>query len=398
MSKPAPPRQARQAPFVLLLAVEACSHAAMAMAQVALPWFVLEQSNDATLMGLVMLVLFAPAFVGSWIGGRWIDRYGAARISMASELVSAAALVLLAMLAIGAQLSIALLVALLLVLALVDPAGFIAREAMTPALARLARVPLARANALREGTTQAARIVAPLSAGAIITTLGMSWAWVAIGVAAVGAAAFNGALSWQRAWRDRPPVRGGGSAAAAAGVMSQPIVRRLLWVTVPLVAIDEPLESVVLPTAVFRSGQSALSLGGLDSAFNVGALAGAALYGWRGAHLSGRALLMACALAVSATLLVFAAQAPYVWLFAAALLCGAAGGAVGPYLATQLQTRVPTALRGRALAAMAMFEMGGAVVGIALSAALIERVGSAGLLVGFAALALAVAAAAWRVR
>lgn len=389
---------ARHAPLMLLLAVEACSHAAMAMVQVALPWFVLEQSNDATLMGLVMLVLFAPAFVGSWIGGRWIDRYGAARISMASEIVSALALVLLAVLAIGAQLSIALLVALLLVLALVDPAGFIAREAMTPALARLALVPLTRANALREGTTQAARIVAPLSAGAIITTLGMSWAWVAIAVAAVAAAAFNTALSWQRAWRDRPPVCGGGSAAAAASVMSQPIVRRLLWVTVPLVAIDEPLESVVLPTAVFRSGQSALSLGGLDSAFNVGALLGAALYGWRGAHLSGRALLMACALAVSATLLVFAAQVPYVWLFAAALLCGAAGGAVGPYLATQLQTCVPMALRGRALAAMAMFEMGGAVVGIALSAALIERVGLAGLLVGFAALALAVAAAAWRVR
>ncbi len=70
MSAPTPSRHTRHAPFALLLAVEACSHAAMAMAQVALPWFVLEQSNDATLMGMVMLVLFAPAFVGSWIGGR----------------------------------------------------------------------------------------------------------------------------------------------------------------------------------------------------------------------------------------------------------------------------------------------------------------------------------------
>jgi Major Facilitator Superfamily len=280
----------------------------------------------------------------------------------------------------------------------VDPAGFIAREAMTPALARLALVPLTRANALREGTTQAARIVAPLLAGAIITTFGMSWVWVAIAFAAVGAAAFNGALSWRRAWRDRLPGRGAGATTTTAGVMSQPIVRRLLWVTVPLVAIDEPLESVVLPTAMFRSGQSALSLGGLDSAFNAGALVGAALYGWRGARVSGRALLSACALAVSATLLVFAAQAPYLWLFVAALLCGAAGGAVGPYLATQLQTRVPAALRGRALAAMAMFEMGGAVVGIALSAALIEPVGLSGLLFAFAALALGIAVAAWRVR
>ncbi len=318
---------------------------------------------------------------------------------MASELVSAATMVLLAALAVGAQLSVTLLVTLLLVLALVDPAGSIAREALTPSFARLARLPLARANALREGTVQTTRIAAPLLTGTVITTIGMSWAWVAIAVAAVGAAAFNAGLLWRSAWRGRSPGRGAGaSAVATTGVMSQPIVRRLLWITVPLMAIDEPLESVVLPTAMFRSGQTALSLGGLDSAFNAGALVGAALYGWRGARWNARALLTVCALAVSATLVVFALQLPYVWLFIAALLCGASGGAVGPYLATQLQTHVPAALRGRALAAMAMLEMGGAVVGIGLFAALIERVGSSGLLVGFALLALGVAAAAWKIR
>ena len=384
-------RCARQ-PLVLLLAVEGFSQTAFAMAQVTLPWFVLKATDNAALMGSVMLVLFAPAFVGSWLGGRWVDRYGAARTSLHSEVISAATMVLLATLALTSHLSLVTLLALLVASALVDPAGFIAREALIPPLARLAHLPLARANALRGWVTQSVQIGAPIAAGLIITYAGLDWAWAGIAAATVGAAALNTFLLAGRAARRpaQPRATAGRDAkdtVAPGHALADPVLRLLLLFTVPLVAITEPLESVVLPAYMFRAGESALALGGLDAAFNAGALLGIALYGWRGSKLGGRRLLLWCALTVSATLLVFAAQAPYLVLVGAAGLCGVAGGAVGPFLTTQVQTRAPRAARGRALAAMAMFEMGGAVVGIAVAAGLIEWIGTSRLLIGFAVLA-----------
>lgn len=393
-------------PLAFILAIEACSQAAFAMSQVTLPWFILQTTNDAGLAGVVMLALFGPAFLGSWLGGNWVDRHGAARVSLCSEIISATTLAGLAILAVTDQLSLVGLVTLLLVMALVDPAGFIAREALIPPMARRARVPLAQANSLREGTTQCVRIAAPLCAGALITYAGMAWAWLAIAGMAVGSAVLTAGLLSRRSAR-RSVLLSIATAGAKdgtvannqtpkGGVLSDPILRWLLVVTVPLAAIDEPLESVVLPTYLFRSGASALSMGGLDAAFNVGALAGIALFGWLSKGLAGRHLLLVCGMAVSVTLLVFAAEAPYAVLLGASACCGAAGGAVGPFLMTQVQQRAPRATRGRTLASLAMFEMGGAVVGIGLSALFIERLGTTVLLMGFAGVAAMAAALSLR--
>jgi MFS family permease len=168
----AAPARARRAPFYALLAANAVSMNGNALAQLAIPWFVLETTGSAARAGLAAACGLLPSIPAAFFGGVLVDRLGHKRASVGADLASALAVALIPALHARGLLTFGLLLALVFLGALLDAPGATARASLLPDLAGLARLRLERANAVHEVIESGAQATGPLLGGLAIAWLG----------------------------------------------------------------------------------------------------------------------------------------------------------------------------------------------------------------------------------
>ena len=158
-----------------------------AITAIVYPWLVYDLTGSASWMGVVAFITLAPAIVGSAFGRLIAERLGIRRIAVLSVGFGAAAAVMAALLYSLDSLTIGLLVTLAFYGAFLDGPGSVAIEARVPEIARLARMPLLRANAIDDLVDSGAAIVGPAIAAvlvAVVDTSTLLWFIAAINAAA----------------------------------------------------------------------------------------------------------------------------------------------------------------------------------------------------------------------
>jgi MFS family permease len=359
---------------------------------VTVPYVLFQMTGSATWVGLAAFAQLFPTVILGPLSGSIADRFSRRRTLMVTQSFAAAmAFVLWGLWESGAA-SPGLILAVVMLFGLSGGLSIPSWQAFVTEL--VPRESLLNAITLNSAQFNAARALGPTIGGAVLATLGPSWAFLINGFSYV---AVLGALALVRvAPLVRRPVEGRVLSQFVEGVR---FTRRHsgLALVIALVAAVGLLGSPVFQlTAVFASEVFDVGpgwYGVLSGALGVGAVLSAPLIGGWGNSLP-RSRLAGLALVIYAAAITCFGLSPGVWAGMAALLVAGGGYlAVVSTLQTTLQLLVTEEMRGRVLALYFMAFTASYPIGSLIQGAIADRVGApatvtcAGLLLlGLAAL------------
>jgi MFS family permease len=343
----------RMTPVALLEVANLLGGVANACVAILVPWLVLQQTGSAAAAGVVGAAAAVPGVVVSPFVGALVDRLGRRRVSMASDLLSAASVSLFPLLASRGTLTLTMIAALAVLGAAFDPAGYTARKALLPDVARASRMSLDSLNGLHEGVFAAGFVVGPVVAAAGIASLGtIDSFWITaiaflLAIAAVFAIRVPEEASSTRAeageedeafwatslrgvnvlWRDRP-------------------LRDLTLAIGVVILVYMPTEVVLLPT-LFEARDEPGAYGITLTMLAAGSMVGSFAYGWLAPRFTRHHIAVGVMLTCTAAMIPMALLPPLPVFVTAGFLLGLAWGPMNPLLNTLVQARVPAHVQGR---------------------------------------------------
>ena len=382
-ARPSAPRARRRIPLVALFAAQLCSLGGNAIAIVAIPLLVLQQTGSPLAAGVAGIFATVPLVIGGAFGGVLVDRFGYRASSIAADVASGVAVLAIPLLDAAGLLSFGALLALVFLGGLLDPPGDTAKTVLMPDLAALAGTPLARAAGAQSSVQRTATMVGAGTAGALVALSGPMLALLA-DAAGFAVSALLVALLVPARRRAEGASTGDGPtdvASNAAGFVAgfrfiarTPLARAVVLLVTLTNAIDAAGMTVLKPVYASRVLGDPAALGFMIGCFAAGALAGSALFGLIGHRGSGRLMFAACfVLAGAPPYLAMALEAPPGVLFPVLAVSGLAAGALNPMIATALFAVVPDGMRARVFGAItsgvaASMPVGAFAAGVAVDA------------------------------
>lgn len=355
----------RRRGLVGLYVAQAVSTTGTRMSLLALPVFVFLTTGSALRTGLVGFAEMLPYVLLKLFGGPLVDRLGAWRTSVGSDLAAAVAVGAVPLLHAVHALSFPVLLALVALAGALRAPGDGAKSVLLPVVVARAGVPMERAVGLSDGVSRLATMLGAPLGGALVGVLGAPWVLVVDAASFAVGAVVVGCLV-DRAPVDPPAVGSGsgGGLRAYAGQMregfaflrGQPFLRAAAGMVAATNLLDAAVTAVLLPVwALDRYGEQggAAALGIVLAVFGAGAVAGTAVMAACG-HRLPRRLTYAVAFLVGGApkILVLALPVPLVVVVAVSAVCGLASGAINPLLAAAEYERIPVALQARVLGAV----------------------------------------------
>jgi len=368
----------RRAPLYALYAADTISLTGNAVAQIAIPWYVLTTTGSATLTALVVFFNFLPIVIAAFFGGVVVDRLGFRASSIVADLASSAAVAAIPLLAATVGIEIWQLMVLVFLGALLDAPGATARAALFPDVVELADVRMERASGIRAGIQQGSQLIGAPLGGVLVAGFGATAAlW--IDAASFLFSAGLVLLLVPRPHRDASgEPRGRFFAELADGlrfIWRQPLVRAVVAMVVLSNLIEAPLP-VVLAVFAREEYGSAADFGLLVGVLGGAALAGALGYSAIGHRLPRRRTFLVCFSGVPIGYLVLAAQPSLPVALAALALSGLAAGPINPLLFTVQTEIVPADLRGRIFGAIRAGAWASIPLGILLGGLAVAAIGA----------------------
>jgi MFS family permease len=385
------PPVTRRAPLYALYGADAISLSGNAVAQVAIPWFVLTTTGSAALTGLVVFFNFLPIVLAAFFGGVVVDRLGFRASSVVADLASSAAVAAIPLLHATVGLPLWQLMALVFLGALLDAPGATARAALFPDVVETARLPMERASGIRAGIQQGSTLVGAPLGGVLVAVFG------ATGALWLDAASFLFSAALVVFFVPRPHTagdteeRGRFFAELAEGmrfIWNHRLTRALVAMVLLTNLIEAPY-TVVLTVFAEEKYDSATALGLMLGVLGGTALAGALVYSAIGHRLPRRRTFLFCFAFVPVGYLALATTPSLPLALVALAVAGFAAGPINPLLFTVQTEIVPSQLRGRVFGAVRAGAWAAIPLGILLGSA---SVAVAGVAVTFLAMGVLLAA------
>lgn len=323
------------------------------IAAIALPLAVLQITGSPLGMGVVSAATAVPAVLVGLLAGVVLDRWNRRDLSVASDLVSAAAIATLPVVDVSLGLDLGWFVVLGILAAVGDVPGMTAREVLVAPVAAQTGIALERLVGIRQALTSAALVVGPALAGTLVALLGSTAVFYVTAGTSAAAALLTLAVP-----------RAAGSVRGLAAAPETPwqqltggvaVLRRSRFLVgtvvliVGLAAVVGGLQGLVLPlhfTTIDRPEMLGLAL----TVLSLGMLAGALAFTVVGRRLSRRVWLGAGLAALTAGFAGISTLASLPVIFAAAAVVGLGNAALGGVIGVLQIERTPDRARGRVLA------------------------------------------------
>ena len=368
----------RRTPLHALYIADTISLAGNAVAQIAIPWYVLTMTGSATLTALAVFFNFLPIVLAAFFGGVVVDRLGFRATSIVADLASSAAVAAIPLLAATVGIEIWQLMLLVFVGALLDAPGATARAALFPDVVELADVRMERASGIRSAIQQGAQLVGAPLGGVLVAAFGGTGALWLDAVSFLVSAGLVAALVPRPHRGPEHEARGRFFTELAEGlsfIWRRPLVRAVVAMVLLTNLIEAP-GSVVL--AVFARDEygSAADFGVLVGVLGGAALVGALGYGVVGHRVARRRTFLICFAVVPVGYLALAAQPSLPVAVVALAVAGFASGPINPLLFTVMTEIVPSHLRGRAFGAVRAGAWAAIPLGILIGGAVVAAIGA----------------------
>ncbi len=399
----------RRIPLIALYAAQLFSLGGNAIALVAIPLIVLQQTGSPLAAGVSGIFATVPLVIGGALGGVLVDRFGYRASSITADVASGVTVLAIPLLDAAGMLSFGMLLALVFLGGLLDPPGDTAKTVLMPDLARLAQTPLARAAGAQSAVQRTATMVGAGTAGALVafggpmTALLVDAAGFAISALLIALLVPSrrrmvAAIGEDAVARDEStPVDAASSAAGfVAGIrfiIRAPLARAVVLLVTLTNAIDAAGIMVLKPVYASQVLGDPAVLGFMVGCFAAGALTGSALFGLVGHRASGRVMFATCfILAGVPPYLAMALEAPVELLLPVLVLSGLAAGAINPMIATALYGVVPDGMRARVFGALTSGVAASMPIGAFAAGLAVDLFGVTPVLAGAAALYAVLAA------
>ncbi len=349
--------------FRLFFAGQTVSLVGTWIQQIAMSWLVYRLTGSAFMLGMVGFVAQAPGFVITPFAGVAADRWNRHRMVIATQTGAMLQALALAALTLTGTVRVWHILALSAFVGVVNGFDVPARQSFLVEMVE-EKEDLANAIALNSSMFNAARLVGPAIAGALIAIVGEGWCFL------INGASFLAVLAALFAMRVPPRPRPQGEVRVleqlregfAYGFGFPPIRAVLLFLAIAaLIAQPYTVLMPVIATRMLHGGADTLGL--LMAATGLGALAGAL-------YLAGRATVVGLGrvIVVAATLfgiaLIGVALSRTTWLSCAFLVLAGFGMMVHAASSnTILQTIVEERMRGRIISLYTLAFLGMAPLG-----------------------------------
>lgn len=370
----------RRTPLYALYAADTISLSGNAVAQIAIPWFVLTETGSATLTALVVFFNFVPIVLAAFFGGVVVDRLGFRTTSVVADLASSAAVAAIPMLHATVGIELWQLMTLVFFGALLDAPGATARAALFPDLVELAGAPMERASGIRAGIQQGSQLAGAPLGGVLVAAFGAPGAlWLDAASFLVSAGLVVVFVPRPRR-HDEAPERARFFEELAEGlrfIWSRRLVRAVLLMVLLTNLIEAP-GSVVLAVFAREEYGSAADFGLLVGVLGGAALGGALLYSAVGHRLPRKRTFLVCFAFVPLGYLALATTPALPVALAALAVAGFAAGPINPLLFTVQTEIVPAELRGRVFGAVRAGAWAAIPLGILLGGLAVAAIGAAG--------------------
>jgi len=369
----------RRAPLYALYVADSMSLAGNAVAQLAIPWYVLTTTGSAALTGLVVFFNFLPIVIAAFFGGVIVDRLGFRTTSVLADLASAAAVAAIPLLHTTVGIELWQLMTLVFVGALLDAPGATARAALLPDLVELGGVRMERASGIRGAIQQGSQLVGAPIGGLLVAGVGATNALWLDSASFLVSAALVAFFVPRRAAPVAPKASSHFLAELAEGlrfVWNERLLRALTLTVLLTNLIEAPFPIVMAVFAKEEYG-SAADLGLMYGVLGGAALAGALAYSSIGHRLPRRLTLVCCFATLPVMYLTLATLPPLPVALVGLAIVGFASGPLNPLLFTVTAELVPAQLRGRVFGAVRGGAWAAIPLGILLGGLLVESIGVA---------------------
>lgn len=384
-------------PLVLLESANLIAGTSNAVVMITIPWLILERTDSALAAGAAGALTGIPGIILAPIVGTMVDRWGRKTVSVGSDILSAASVALFPIADALGLLELWVILMLTLVGAAFDPAGYTARKALIPDVARAARTGVAQLNGLHEGVFMAGWVLGPVLGAAAIATVGpVNAMWFGCAAFLLAAVAVAVLRVPNRAERPEGEPEHEGTNLLRGSMLGVRLLYRdkAVWVITVAVAILSlaymPTETVLLPVHFEELGRPG-EFGLIISAMAGGAMIGAFGYGRIAPLFTRRGLALTCMVGASIAYIPMAFLPPP-WLFlASGFLLGFAWGPMEPLLNTLIQDRFRPYHHGRIYGVQLSLFYAAPPLGEIVAGAAVEGIGVQPVLAAIAACLLVTA-------
>jgi hypothetical protein len=331
------------------------------MSFLALPWLVLTTTGSPTLTGLVAFAQMAPYVGVQALGGPLVDRVGAWRVSVGTDVLAGVFTGLVPALYAAHLLSLPALSVLVAAAGAARGAGDAARNVMVPGVGEIAGTALERTTGLYDSVDRAAALIGLPLAGALVAVSSAA-SVLAIDAATFVASALLVAVLVPK--RAQPPAHPSTAADAGASYLASlaegfRFLRgdRLLMALAAMILVtnfvDQAGGAVLFPVWAHDVAHSSVALGLLGAASGLGAVLGNALATWLGPRLPRR-MTYAVGFFVGGAprYVVLALAASVSPVLAMAFIGGLGLGGINPIVGAVEYQRVPRHMQARVLGAV----------------------------------------------
>lgn len=343
---------ANRRPLYSMLAAGVVSQVGNSLSYIVIPWFVLQLTGSAAMMGITAAIGIIPMIIAGFFGGALVDRVGYKRMSVISDIASSVAVALIPLLHLTIGLEFWQLLALVFLGAILDSPGSTARFSLFPDLAHMAGMRLERANSILAVSRRMSSLFAAPLGGLLIVVIGSSNVlWINAASFLVSAALIAAVPSKAVVKEERESYIG----ELLEGLRFVRNDRLILWMLVVFSTggfIAEPLYTVVFPVYAREVYGSALDLGFMFAALAGGSIIGGVIYGAIGYRLPRR-LMFLLGFSVRAASFWVLILMPSLWVVVLAVVVNAIMlEPSNPMMMTIFQERVPEGMRGRVFGTM----------------------------------------------
>jgi MFS family permease len=381
--------------FRLYVSANLVSQVGTWMQRIGQDWLVLQLSGDSGVaLGITTALQFGPTLLFSFYGGVLADRYDKRRLLIATQTVMGVLALLLGLLVATGDVELWHVYLLATGLGVASSLDTPARQSFVSEM--VGPEHLANAVSLNSTAFNAARLIGPAVAGALIAAAGGNTAPTFLANAASFAATIA-ALVFMRVGdlrRSTPVQRSRGQLRQTLSYTRRHpdlVLAMLLAFTVGTFGFNSQITIALMAREVFGLGAGAFGL--LSTAYAVGSLSGALLSTRRSQRPLQRFLIVSAV--VFGVLLVVSGLMTNYYAFAALLIpTGAAALVFSVACNSFVQLGVEPQMRGRVLALYFMCFMGGTPVGAPLIGWISERFGAPWGLIGGGIICAVVAAVA----
>ena len=367
----------RRAPLHSLFVADAVSLVGNAVAQLAIPWYVLVTTGSAALTGLAVFFNFVPIVIAGFFGGVIVDRLGFRTTSVVADLASALAVAAIPALHVTVGIELWQLMALVFLGALLDAPGTTARAALFPDVVELAEVRLERASGIRGAIQRGSLLIGAPLGGVLVAAFGATTAlWLNAASFLVSAALIAGVVPSARPSRE-PKTPGRYRTELAEGfvfIRRHRLVRAIVGTILVTNFLDAPF-GVVMPVFAREAFGGAEDLGLMFGTFGGFALLGSLAFSAVGHRLPRRRTFACCFFVWAVDYLVLATLPSFAVTLAALAIGGFAVGPINPLLGTLQYKLVPAELRGRVFGAITAGAWAAIPAGVLLGGAVVEIFG-----------------------